>query len=57
MTRYELATLSISLGTAPKAAEAIAAFTSDAAARQAARVLGLGRRRAEQDGGAARVCR
>jgi hypothetical protein len=38
MTRYELATLSISLGTAPKAAEAIAAFTSDSAA--AGRLLG-----------------
>jgi hypothetical protein len=38
MTRYELATLSISLGTAPKAAEAIAAFTSDSAV--AGRLLG-----------------
>ncbi len=30
MTRYELATLSIAMGTAAKAAEGIAAFTSDA---------------------------
>jgi hypothetical protein len=32
MTRYELATLSVAMGTAPKAAEAIAAYTSESGA-------------------------